>query len=70
MPRKKKPRTITYYFIAEESVELEIPDDYPADSKDWDGDQWSALSDKAQDEIDGTQADWQQSPTEDPTISK
>jgi hypothetical protein len=69
MPRKKK-RTITYYFIAEESVEIEIPDDYPADSSTWDDDQWSALSDKAQDEIDGTEADWQQSPTDEPRISK
>ena len=69
MPRKKK-RTITYYFIAEESVEIDIPDDYPIDSSTWDDDQWSALLDKAQDEIDGTEADWQQSPTDEPKISK
>ncbi|WP_414589118.1 hypothetical protein [Scytonema sp. PCC 10023] len=70
MPRKKKSKTITYYFVAEESVEIEIPDDYPENSNTWSGDQWDALLEKAQDEIDGTEADWQQSPTDEPEISK
>jgi hypothetical protein len=69
MPRKKK-RTIIFHFIAEESVELEIPDDYPIDSKQWDDDQWSALTEKAEDEVAGIEADWQQSPTDEPEISK
>jgi hypothetical protein len=70
MPRKKKPRSIIYYFVAEESVEIEIPDDYPTDSTTWNDDQWNALNEKAQDEVDGLEADWQQSPTDEPTISK
>jgi hypothetical protein len=69
MSRKKKLKTVTFSFVAETSAEVEIPADYPADSKDWDDEQWDNLRDEAYGKIDGEAADWDFSMDE-PEISK
>lgn len=66
MPRKKK-RTITYSFVAEILITIDIPEDFSLDTSDWDDEQWSELLEKAEDEVCKEEAEWNLS-FDNPTI--